>query len=686
MKNFKRFLSKIMLICIIAGQVLATGVCRTEASEIAGTVSGAITFVETAYTPIEDINLNDINNWRYGQYSWTTGKFEAYGNRICLNDYNSVDVDATYEISVSDNAFHILIREMDSVGTMIKSLNLADGDVYTPSSDTSYIGVSIYNTKYKSVNYAKYTQLFNDGFVVGIKNLTVKEPVEEPEQEPIEEPEVDEVDDGIIALKDTDLNDFSIWRNGTYSWTTGAYESYGSRICLDDYRKVVASKKYQVSISDSAYHLLIRVLDKSGKMIQSFNLADGDSFTTDANAYTVGIGIYNPSKYNISWNKYKSLFESGFSMTVSEYKDPTTVEEKKTEENTPADDQKEETVEEIVEEKAEEKSEEEKPVEVVTPTIKPVINSAYDELAYMLSTADTTTHDFTKYKVTRTELYYEILPKIKKDMMVEYYACIVQYTFTYDMSDYVRAFTFYINDSEYYQDILERERVVIKKVLSGVDNKMTDLDKALYVHEYIVNTTEYVHTNNSLLCYSAGNVLANGEGVCMGYAYAMMVLLNEMGVETRFVASNNMNHGWVYIKLDGEWYHIDPTWDDTQPGANGEYMHRFLIRNDQEFSSIYASRNHYDWEVREDTALNNTSKSTKYTDWFVHDVYGTMYYNDGLWYYYDAATNSIVSSDILGNNRAVVVDGQGKDTIKITGMSGNVLTYTVSNATKTITL
>ena len=38
--------------------------------------------------------------------------------------------------------------------------------------------------------------------------------------------------------------------------------------------------------------------------------------------------------------------------------------------------------------------------------------------------------------------------------------------------------------------------------------------------------------------------------------------MTRMGVDTSFAISTSMDHMWNVVKIDGNWYHVDTTWDD----------------------------------------------------------------------------------------------------------------------------
>jgi hypothetical protein len=66
-------------------------------------------------------------------------------------------------------------------------------------------------------------------------------------------------------------------------------------------------------------------------------------------------------------------------------------------------------------------------------------------------------------------------------------------------------------------------------------------------------------------------VFLDKKAVCAGYAYAMQYLLRKCGVECTQASgmirkadgSAAGGHGWNFVKLDGDYYYVDTTWDDS---------------------------------------------------------------------------------------------------------------------------
>ena len=105
-----------------------------------------------------------------------------------------------------------------------------------------------------------------------------------------------------------------------------------------------------------------------------------------------------------------------------------------------------------------------------------------------------------------------------------------------------------------------------KWVVSNYITKgMTEQQKVRMIHNWLVNNAHYDLTYST---YSADGVLVKGSGVCNSYALAAEMLLTEAGLANRFLSGSANNgsgyggHAWNLVRVDGQWYHLDVTWDD----------------------------------------------------------------------------------------------------------------------------
>ncbi len=134
----------------------------------------------------------------------------------------------------------------------------------------------------------------------------------------------------------------------------------------------------------------------------------------------------------------------------------------------------------------------------------------------------------------------------------------------------------------------QAEKLVDNIIAAHITDTMTDIEKALVLHDYLVHSAVYdSEAANSMdyesyaKSYTAYGVLMNKTGVCQSYALAYGWLLNKCGIDWEYVTSNSMHHAWNGVKIDGEWYHVDVTWDDpvnSTPWCRHKY---FMITDEQ---------------------------------------------------------------------------------------------------------
>lgn len=147
-------------------------------------------------------------------------------------------------------------------------------------------------------------------------------------------------------------------------------------------------------------------------------------------------------------------------------------------------------------------------------------------------------------------------------------------------------FTSYNVDNSIIENIIEEH----------IEQSMSDYDKIKSIHDYIIVNTVYDtenFKNNSIpdINYTAKGVFEKGIAVCRGYAEAFQMLMDELNIECQIITgyAEDTTHAWNVVKLDGQWYHIDTTFDDPidesgesieNPYSNLRYDY-FLVNDEQ---------------------------------------------------------------------------------------------------------
>ena len=111
-------------------------------------------------------------------------------------------------------------------------------------------------------------------------------------------------------------------------------------------------------------------------------------------------------------------------------------------------------------------------------------------------------------------------------------------------------------------------------VTAGMDDarKLRALHDALVrLCAYDVDTAVQRDPDGADAAFAADGALLDHQAVCAGYGRAFAMLCEAAGLDTVYVASEEMNHGWNAVRLDGQTYYIDCTFDDPVPDR-GEYV------------------------------------------------------------------------------------------------------------------
>lgn len=153
----------------------------------------------------------------------------------------------------------------------------------------------------------------------------------------------------------------------------------------------------------------------------------------------------------------------------------------------------------------------------------------------------------------------------------------------------------------------EEQAVVDAAIASCVTDGMSDYEIAKALHDYLALNNEYDmrYYSGSMpyVSYTAYGALVNRTSVCAGYALAYERLMDQVGIPCEYVTGMTTNgyHAWNIIQIDGEWYHVDMTWDDPTPDREGYVRYKYFLKSDKAMS-----RDHISWEA------SRACTSTKY--------------------------------------------------------------------------
>lgn len=113
-------------------------------------------------------------------------------------------------------------------------------------------------------------------------------------------------------------------------------------------------------------------------------------------------------------------------------------------------------------------------------------------------------------------------------------------------------------------------RLYAQRILSGATVLGTNAEKEQYAHDGLMLAVDY--DLKAPMNQSAYSALVQGKSVCAGYARAYQYLLQQLGIPCYYCTGYaGQDHAWNIVKIDGVYYNVDVTWDDTDPSTYDYY-------------------------------------------------------------------------------------------------------------------
>lgn len=130
--------------------------------------------------------------------------------------------------------------------------------------------------------------------------------------------------------------------------------------------------------------------------------------------------------------------------------------------------------------------------------------------------------------------------------------------------------------------LLEQMKKLLKKIVLSSDS---DVEKVKKVHNWITSNCTYdtaaFHAGSTIDPDSstAYGVINNHKAICSGYAETFSLFMKLCDIPTVYITgkAGGVSHSWNLVKLSGNWYHVDTTWDDPVPEKNTVFYNHFLL-------------------------------------------------------------------------------------------------------------
>ncbi|MCL1697314.1 transglutaminase domain-containing protein [Lysinibacillus sp. BPa_S21] len=169
-----------------------------------------------------------------------------------------------------------------------------------------------------------------------------------------------------------------------------------------------------------------------------------------------------------------------------------------------------------------------------------------------------------------------------------------------------------------------------------ITNDMDDFHRAKAVNDFVVQLATYSDEDASE-GQSVYALITKETGVCQAYALLAYRLFLAAGLDAKYVYgySDNQLHAWNLVNVNGDWYHIDTTWNDINPIEPYAISYEYFLVNDEKLSEdhIWANENYF--------AATSNAYDFMHDMWYADTVGDVVYYNsmtDNMVYAYDLAT------------------------------------------------
>ncbi|MDD3413319.1 MAG: transglutaminase domain-containing protein [Lachnospiraceae bacterium] len=173
---------------------------------------------------------------------------------------------------------------------------------------------------------------------------------------------------------------------------------------------------------------------------------------------------------------------------------------------------------------------------------------------------------FDVQRINATELN-DIFYKLRLDCPQIFYASTFQYSF-YEDSTLVKIKPVYLFEKNKIRDHQRALSARVEKLARVVKDK-NDWEKEQYIHDFICENVTYDKLKKQYSHEILGP-LGQGVGVCEGIAKSVKILCDQLSIPCIIAISENnphkhikYRHAWNVIQINGVWYHLDATFDNT---------------------------------------------------------------------------------------------------------------------------
>lgn len=114
--------------------------------------------------------------------------------------------------------------------------------------------------------------------------------------------------------------------------------------------------------------------------------------------------------------------------------------------------------------------------------------------------------------------------------------------------------------------------------------EQSDCANELAIHDYLVTHINYDASLEA--SYNAYDALIKGKAICGGYAECFKTFMDLLGIENTTLSgtAGDAQHIWNAVRLDGDWYQVDVTWDDPVNATSIALDHAYFNLSDEDMA------------------------------------------------------------------------------------------------------
>ena len=188
---------------------------------------------------------------------------------------------------------------------------------------------------------------------------------------------------------------------------------------------------------------------------------------------------------------------------------------------------------------------------------------------------------------------------------------------------------------------------------------MCEAVKARQLHDWLIDHCDYAHDSGYavFLSFGMGEI---GKGVCVDYARYYTMLLTKAGIESYILHAgptqlghqlwpDDNGHAWNLVKVDGKYYQVDVTWDDSNVPS---YQHFLLSGSEMQLAHCL------DHNINKPLLTSPTVQQTSGHPLLEYYSYsaGTAALNQCVYSFTDANTDGLLDGDWDFNNNVDYAD------------------------------